>query len=455
MEDKLSLKAHIVTLTKNSHKLEGKVASLEGELRSAFELYQQLLERLDPGSSKLHDSTLHDSVVALIMSIDPYPLFDEQTIDRPQKLFYRKVDWTNEKKKNHGVLEALDVDDNSGPGPCHYLVQRDGGVVSGEDQETMRNEARTAWTTMKIYRHCGTMWSKTNTFGQTFFYRHMHAHFSEFRYCAHDWKGCQFATTYFPAWGGKSEEVPGIKTEFVKVESALDIKMESGSMAPLQRMSSAKSKRPPSLTIFTSDQPTSTDSNADIASIEHPSSLTIVEPEDNYGSIINARIDGTVESNASPTDSNTTHSVPEVAPTSPLSSVSFHSLLENLASSLKTPITGPIIPAFTNVTLADIPTTQPVGLGMQPPAASMLPLIGNPKKKRESNPNAALHPTKSNTARNLCAIAYKEQNKGRVVTVGEFAAYWDNLSEEMRKPFVDQVKQIKWVYLHRLLLSQH
>lgn len=80
----------------------------------------------------------------------------------------------------------------------------------------------------------------------------MRAHFSEFRYCAHDWKARQFATTYLPAWDGKPEEVPGIKTESAKVESALDIKMESGSTAPLQRTSSAKSKRPPSLTIFTS-----------------------------------------------------------------------------------------------------------------------------------------------------------------------------------------------------------
>lgn len=146
--------------------------------------------------------------------------------------------------------------------------------------------------------------------------------------------------------------------------------------------------------------------------------------------------------------------MPEVAPTLPLSSVSFHSLLENLASSLKTPVTGPIIPAFANVTLADIPMTQRVGPGMQPPAASMPPLIGNPKKKRELNLNAALRPTKLNTARNLCAIAYKEQNKGRVVTVGEFAAYWDNLSEEMRKPFVDQVEQIKRVYPRTVLMRR-
>lgn len=34
-EDKLSLEARIVTLTKNSRKQEGKVASLEGELQSA------------------------------------------------------------------------------------------------------------------------------------------------------------------------------------------------------------------------------------------------------------------------------------------------------------------------------------------------------------------------------------------------------------------------------------
>ncbi|KAG1809194.1 uncharacterized protein BJ212DRAFT_622679 [Suillus subaureus] len=135
------------------------------------------------------------------MNIDPYPLLDELTIDQPlaQKVFYRKVDWTNEKKKNCGVLEALNVDDNLGPGPCHYLVQKDGSVASAEDQETMRNEARAAWTTMKIYGHCGTTWTKTDTFGQSFFYRHMRARFSEFWYCAHDWKARQFATTYFPA----------------------------------------------------------------------------------------------------------------------------------------------------------------------------------------------------------------------------------------------------------------
>ncbi|KAG2046959.1 hypothetical protein BDR06DRAFT_1014267 [Suillus hirtellus] len=214
----------------------------------------------------------------------------------------------------------------------------------------------------------------------------MRAHFSELRYRAHDWKARQFATAYFPAWNGKPEEVPGIiKKESVKVESALDIKMESGSTAPLQRTSFAKFKRPPFLTIFTSgsqpknkrvdiddphlaiqrvsslpsssmtgknraiqiispltrtaDKHTSTDSNAAIAPIERPSSLMIVESEDSYRSVINTRIDGTVKSNASPTDSNTTHSVPEVTPTSPLSSVSFHSLLENLASSLKTPVT--------------------------------------------------------------------------------------------------------------------
>lgn len=124
-------------------------------------------------------------------------------------------------------------------------------MASGEDQETTRNEARAAWTTMKIYGHCGTTWTKTNTFGQTFFYCHMRARFSEFRYCVHDWKAHQFTTTYFPAWGGKPEEDPGIKTESVKAEPALDIKMESGGMAPSQRTSSAKSKRPPSLTIFT------------------------------------------------------------------------------------------------------------------------------------------------------------------------------------------------------------
>lgn len=221
----------------------------------------------------------------------------------------------------------------------------------------------------------------------------------------------------------------------------------------------------------------------------------IVESEDNYGSIINTRIDGTVKSNASPTDSNATHSVPEVAPTSPLSSVSFHSLLENLASSLKTPVTGTIIPAFANVTLADIPATQQVGPGMQKPAASMPPLIGNPKKKRESNPNAALRPTKSNTARcvrclhavlqwivlsmlsaaiETCVLLHtknktKEESllsvnllhTGTICPkrcerfVYMFMISLSRILTSPRRPFVDQVEQIKRVYLRRLLLSRY
>ncbi|KAG1742883.1 hypothetical protein EDB19DRAFT_1827588 [Suillus lakei] len=206
------------------------ILPIEGELRSAFKSYQQLLECFDAGSLKLHDSTLHDP-----------------------------VDWTNEKKKkkNCGVLKALNVDDNSGLGPRHYLVQQDGSV-----------------------------------------------------YCAHDWKACQFATTYFPAWSGKLEEDSGIKTESVKVKSTLDIKTESGSMA---WTNSAKSKHPPSLTIFTFGiQPKKKQVDIDnphlaiqrVASL--PSSLMAGK---------NCAIQSTVESNASPTNLNVTHSVPEVAPT--------------------------------------------------------------------------------------------------------------------------------------------
>ncbi|KAG1724426.1 hypothetical protein EDB19DRAFT_1915568 [Suillus lakei] len=251
------------------------------------------------------------------------PSFDEQTIDQPQKFFCQKVDWTNEKKKkkkkkNCGVLKALNVDDNSGLGPCHYLVQQDGSVASGDDQEMMHNEACAAWTTMKIYGHWDNI-DEDEHIWPDFFYCHMHACFSEFQYCAHDWKACQFATTYFPAWSGKLEEDPGIKTESVKVKSTLDIKTESGSMA---WTNSAKSKHPPSLTIFTFGiQPKKkrVDIDNPHLAIQQITSLpsSLMAGKNCAIQIINtvSLEQSTVESNASLTNSNVTHSVPEVAPT--------------------------------------------------------------------------------------------------------------------------------------------
>ncbi|KIJ04275.1 hypothetical protein PAXINDRAFT_104249 [Paxillus involutus ATCC 200175] len=60
------------------------------------------------------------------------------------------------------------------------------------------------------------------------------------------------------------------------------------------------------------------------------------------------------------------------------------------------------------------------------------------RKSKLQNPNASLHVTKSTTARNLCAIAYKNENKGRTVTSGEYAAYWDGLTAAEKQKWFDQ-----------------
>ncbi|KIK81731.1 hypothetical protein PAXRUDRAFT_155344 [Paxillus rubicundulus Ve08.2h10] len=60
------------------------------------------------------------------------------------------------------------------------------------------------------------------------------------------------------------------------------------------------------------------------------------------------------------------------------------------------------------------------------------------RKSKLQNLNTSLHVTKSTTAQNLCAIAYKNKNKGKTVTSGEYTAYWDGLTAVEKQKWFDQ-----------------
>ncbi|KAF8841658.1 hypothetical protein BDN67DRAFT_1043364, partial [Paxillus ammoniavirescens] len=97
------------------------------------------------------------------------------------------------------------------------------------------------------------------------------------------------------------------------------------------------------------------------------------------------------------------------------------------------------------------PIERPAAIKWMPKACTALPstekgkakvLVDNGtlerRKSKLQNPSASLHITKSTTARNLCAIAYKNENKSRTVTSGEYAAYWDGLTAAEKQKWFDQ-----------------
>ncbi|KIK77708.1 hypothetical protein PAXRUDRAFT_17314 [Paxillus rubicundulus Ve08.2h10] len=108
-------------------------------------------------------------------------------------------------------------------------------------------------------------------------------------------------------------------------------------------------------------------------------------------------------------------------------------MLQRIMDGMETPIDEPLIVSW-------MPKPCLLRTRADTPASSAL--AGAPElepKKKRANPNTVLHITKSSTAWNLCAAAYKaEKGKGRLVTSGEYEAYWDTLTAEEKQPWIDK-----------------
>ncbi|KIK73148.1 hypothetical protein PAXRUDRAFT_21176 [Paxillus rubicundulus Ve08.2h10] len=109
--------------------------------------------------------------------------------------------------------------------------------------------------------------------------------------------------------------------------------------------------------------------------------------------------------------------------------------LQQLACDLQHPVKGPITPIFMPCCPVDVPAgSSKVGM---PPLK---------KEKSDPDPKSILRTTKCITARNLCAIDFKERNGNHAVTCGEFQTYWDGLNPTEQAEWKKKQELVKVVY---------
>ncbi|KAG0694109.1 hypothetical protein DFH29DRAFT_1083954 [Suillus ampliporus] len=417
---------------------EQEILRLKVENHTQTTIFNELLKKLDCLSST---ATLAPAnpIVTVYMAVDAYLLIDPNDVGDPRVLMFRESDWWKKAEKSRQILD-FNGDENVG-GPLTFLVDEDGMVVSVERQGDMRQKGRSMLMALKLANRCLTTWLKADDFATVFFCRSMCSSFNEFRLCEGDWKASQFAIKLLPQWDGRPKATRSDSID-IKIEPC--VKVEAA-MTPVP--SSSTTKRPPSLTVIDSTIYTNKIWSATPV-IHAPKPMPVVQDTSIRVNRSSIKISNPLLSRKNMPSQPSTQ-LPQLSPqlsqvdeptlnileppvdaeTTPLG------ILQQIASALAVPVAGPIIPAFIRT-----PTDNPMHTGLVGAPGIEIP---NSKKKREVNLQSILCPSKSNTVRNLCAHAYKDENKGRNVTVGEFTAHWDSLSEDDRKPWNDKMMLVK------------
>ncbi|KIJ06356.1 hypothetical protein PAXINDRAFT_20453 [Paxillus involutus ATCC 200175] len=473
-EENIALRQELSDQKDTNTALQLQVECIEAEKRLASKMYEQLLERVNTfGSQPVGGTT--DPIVATYLQPDTFPLVDPKTVDNPQSLFFLESDWKTVKNKKHGVLEQPSEYDSS---PFPYLVSREGVCASNETVAEMRQKGRSVFAALKVAGHCPVSWGKADEFAISFFYRALRSSFEEFRLCELDWKASQFAIRLLPQWQGKpkDETLKNDNSIIVKSEpSTATVKLESASRTSTPKPMSSNSKRPPSMIISAEIVKKSRLESAcpgAAASSTTRGEPTAAPPPDRHKyagiKILNPLSDSyrdglsrsrsilgkeNIDPNAM-TRSTTTYkehnddlsdfdnSNDITLNTHAVQAPPMHTATDNHSA-------NPHLQALVD-SLYD-PVERPAAIEWMPKACTALPstekakakvLVNNGtlerRKSKLQNPNASLHVTKSTTARNLCAIAYKNENKGRTVTSGEYAAYWDGLTAAEKQKWFDQ-----------------
>ncbi|KIJ04688.1 hypothetical protein PAXINDRAFT_183088, partial [Paxillus involutus ATCC 200175] len=181
-------------------KLEVKVASLEGELSSSRQSYEQLLEKITSvqiGTSKAqsHSTTAMDPFMSLLKDARekdeaPYATHDQF----PHIVYWTKVDYLKDSQIGREYLKTK-RDDNSGS--VGFLEDENGKIISREDQQRIRDYQRSLCYTLLKFGLAPVTWSRCTQVAREFFFRSMRTKFPVLRYCADHWKADTFMGLYY------------------------------------------------------------------------------------------------------------------------------------------------------------------------------------------------------------------------------------------------------------------
>ncbi|KJA14971.1 hypothetical protein HYPSUDRAFT_208281 [Hypholoma sublateritium FD-334 SS-4] len=293
-----------------------------------------------------------------------------------------------------------------------YIEDRDGQPVNGHLASDIRRHARAVFVGLAQKGHLFASWSEADHDSLKTYYREMAQRFEELRFCAHDWKAEMVALDIYRTWrdqwqkrerkrkqtGKKSkndqfeDDKDGDESDHSDEEDSVKHSINHGTSE--NERATKKSKVGNSL------------SDANVA-IPYANPAAEMQPK-LVLPIINGMPGAPVQADVTKTGFH--YEMPQPVPSLQRS----FDIINPLQSSSNTlPVGHPFVP------MAPVFVPAPSNAG---PAQPLAPAA---KSRR-------MRPTKSITARNLCAIDWCKQNKG---TAEDFNKFWNDLSKDEKERY--------------------
>ncbi|KAF9473243.1 hypothetical protein BDN70DRAFT_937577 [Pholiota conissans] len=300
-----------------------------------------------------------------------------------------------------------------------YIELEDGTVVDGFRAAEIRRYARSIWVQMALDGKLPRTWTDVDAASLATYNESMAQHFVELRLCAADWKANLVATDNYPSWRHN-----WTKKKTKEVNSTSKRSIGSHSEGNVKKLKISSQSGDDSI-------PEQVASSFDTLAIPVPK-INIIP-----GTPLRPQL-AAMPLSIPPSEE--LHAL--VAQPTPYHNLDF--TVENpLASNSNQPLTN-----FATFGKPEAPTPYqyPVpsldvltSAATHTPSNAQLPL--NPTKNdTKRSKGTRMRPTKTTTARNLCALEWVKNNSQG--TTEEFKIYYNNLSEEQKKVWENKSKAL-------------